>query len=1148
MLSTHYPHIHSLSTLGIIYHGNYDYELNPWCTSFAGESGLGKSIIADLLQLIFVGPQKGIYESATQSTEERPPEGLVLGDEQSRAKGIGYAFVTIAKAASSYLTIGCYLEAGSHALYPFIVQQSHDFTRDLICFNRPLGYQDFLDADGMILPYRDCRKHLEKQHHIIAKFYTTHFTAYHDCLYRNHVLPLDAGGSLSNLRSYAKIIRSFARSGDLVKKDVDLKDFLFGTEKEKAIREEYDRRVKKMMQDQADYQRNSHRISETTDRVANLRELQVRQRVMTAAQRRYLVAEVVYARQQAAQTQQAWQVATAVALELHLNCYQGEAEQLRQTVATARAAVLAYNGEVAEQAELTTQLSRLQEASATAEQEFGRLQAQLETSKKQVDGIKQVKHWMSLYGTGAAELYEQQRQHLTWRQQRQELERFEAHLEAGQVWQAFEQSAWAAPVEAGEPLLDLVADVAQMQTAVAEARRWRAFADLDDPDSLATWALHHGQPLTEEQESILAHFSRFTHFREQEKKGSRYLDNPKKLLFDGRLTYEAGRTRADGFWLDLEGVREWVQRLPAEERIFAEFDRPRIRQQFLRRHQQVEALEEKLEQAQTLLNALETPADWPKFLPLYVQREIICRIPEQELLPADLQALNNQLEWLANAAESMSRHQYHDAQLRLHTILAEARGQEKNQLESRQANLVVSLADTLLAREQRVEEAVQKQAAHYRQWQDWQLAATMPDSIYAQLQPLLDVNADVDTTEPGLEQRLTIVKGKILEADATVKQAFSACKQQRELRQQAEANYLDALKESPPATDELAEPAAKPTTEEWHKCRDDYRQQFTVLVASYLGSASVVRYDPDRDLLSLMQAALSDSLEELAQADSDELLDQAERHLRSINERNAQIAERKMQLLGEVFEQVEIAVDEYQTEVNRISKYFQRGKMPITGGLRPVLKAQPSKRFSLEWLGFFRKVLRNKDSGDSKGFQELVNLEGMDGLMRGAFEEYGPERNSATVSELLNPKSYLELRYYMAFPNGDPNKGSTGQTFMLAALLNVARLSIIGRDRPGIRFMAIDEAHGLGGNFTTLLRLARTGSEKYQIISLSPEPLLNEAASQQRQYSLLENPAPNSRLNLRPMRVDKVDLSTDLPSSFPTSLFDNEPDEQAPVE
>ena len=50
-----YPRIYSLSTIGIIHHQKNDYIFHPYCTDFIGDSDSGKSIIADLLQLIFVG-------------------------------------------------------------------------------------------------------------------------------------------------------------------------------------------------------------------------------------------------------------------------------------------------------------------------------------------------------------------------------------------------------------------------------------------------------------------------------------------------------------------------------------------------------------------------------------------------------------------------------------------------------------------------------------------------------------------------------------------------------------------------------------------------------------------------------------------------------------------------------------------------------------------------------------------------------------------------------------------------------------------------------------------------------------------------------------------------------------------------------------
>jgi len=72
-----YPRIYSLSTLGLIHHYENDYLFHNMRTDFVGDSGSGKSIIADLLQLIFVGSE--MFESATRTMDEkRELDGLVL--------------------------------------------------------------------------------------------------------------------------------------------------------------------------------------------------------------------------------------------------------------------------------------------------------------------------------------------------------------------------------------------------------------------------------------------------------------------------------------------------------------------------------------------------------------------------------------------------------------------------------------------------------------------------------------------------------------------------------------------------------------------------------------------------------------------------------------------------------------------------------------------------------------------------------------------------------------------------------------------------------------------------------------------------------------------------------------------------------------
>ncbi|MEQ9299647.1 MAG: hypothetical protein RIF33_13825 [Cyclobacteriaceae bacterium] len=96
-----FPRIYSLSTLGLIHHQEFDYEFHPLRTDFIGESGSGKSMIGDLLQLIFVGSEA--FESATTGMDHRKPSGMVLEHKKGKGTDFAYAFLNIETSLSKWL-------------------------------------------------------------------------------------------------------------------------------------------------------------------------------------------------------------------------------------------------------------------------------------------------------------------------------------------------------------------------------------------------------------------------------------------------------------------------------------------------------------------------------------------------------------------------------------------------------------------------------------------------------------------------------------------------------------------------------------------------------------------------------------------------------------------------------------------------------------------------------------------------------------------------------------------------------------------------------------------------------------------------------------------------------------------------------------
>lgn len=347
-LSFSYPRIYSLSTIGIIYHGDCDYVLHPHCTSFAGDSGVGKSIVADLLQLLFTGP--GVYESATHSQQPRKLPGLV-------ANGLAYAYANIEITQGRYIGLGCYLEAAGTA-YPFLVYRGYH-EESLTTFEQPLGFRDFI-LDGQIKPYKIWAERLRHHPHSVrAQAFSNSYRRYHEILHKNHILPLDVGNSDGLLKNYAKIIRSFARSGELEKGSINYLEFLFGKETEAAIWDDYQNLLKEFEQDGREQREQSTLIEDIRDKITGFRLLLNLQTQAQQAELAFATAQVRYHRYQAAAGEQQLAELRYASQQHTFSYFCLHAELLRRKIADAHQEQETYNQAAKQKPELERKLLSL---------------------------------------------------------------------------------------------------------------------------------------------------------------------------------------------------------------------------------------------------------------------------------------------------------------------------------------------------------------------------------------------------------------------------------------------------------------------------------------------------------------------------------------------------------------------------------------------------------------------------------------------------------------------------------------------------------------------------------------------------------------------------------------------------------------------
>lgn len=226
-----YPRIFSISTVGVVMHYNQDYLLHPVRTDFTGRNGIGKSLIADLLQLIFITDTKKIV-FGTDSVKKKERQVHTLPYKTNDA----YVFLNIEVAEGAFVVIGVNIpnKKGRPLRSFWILNRAHD-ERDIadlsdlsIPHNKLLTCQDFI-KDAVIPPLEQLAINLRDSKQVFLKHFTykEQKKEFYSFLYDKEILPINLTIE-ENLNAFAKIIQSFSKAKTLdTDSDKSLKNFLF---------------------------------------------------------------------------------------------------------------------------------------------------------------------------------------------------------------------------------------------------------------------------------------------------------------------------------------------------------------------------------------------------------------------------------------------------------------------------------------------------------------------------------------------------------------------------------------------------------------------------------------------------------------------------------------------------------------------------------------------------------------------------------------------------------------------------------------------------------------------------------------------------------------------------------------------------------
>lgn len=1076
-----YPRIYSLSTLGIKHHQENDYILHPARTDFIGDSGSGKSIIADLLQLIFVG--SSAFRSATITVKEkREPDGLVLRTP-GNSIDYGYAFVNIEVSEGQFITAGVYLESISKSTRSFIIQASLAIEQgDFIPMPKPLYASDF-QSEKYVFPLDEMTEQMEERGLVFKDWQRISY--FHKILYRNKILPLDLADKDKVLKDYAKIIQSFSRGEELdTTKSSSLLDFLFGQEKGKELVRKYQSIVEEIEKNAMDYGKNNDQIILLTKKCLKVSDLYKVLQEKKEAEKEFRTYEYVYQHR----------------------AYVSDKKNIEEELRTFLQA--------------KKDLLKLQELGRhdleEAERGFGKKKTAYEIALDDYDGWRQKKALLNRAIRMVEQLNISQEELASYYQQYRRRKKDYAcykelldKLTDSRMIDLFSNSGWKDGMKTGSDFYHKRTD--ELRDRLSQLEVVGRFHDINNPDSLAGWVLSTQRRLTEEEESLIFHFQKYGMNKPNEWKATdRYVYSPEELLSNKSIDPDG-----EGFWINLGGVREFVENV---EKPCLNSEREVILQYFQSRVENIEQektmVEEELkiwDRLFDIVNALELPA---QSLNAFFHQPEINNFQEIAVLNISPEEMKQYVDSLTEKDSiEVSEKRAKEEQSSLLTQVTQAENMVKKfpSLIQKTENILTSISTK-----------IQLQEVEWNSFLPKDFLEEYTEGDY------LDAEDKIEF----FQNELTYL-GTTLDKCDELMQSVMDFKELESSLKAITSNYV-SLYTDLPAIDSIptvSKESVGNMKELYIQKEANYSTRYILTVKEFLPDEQY-KFETSHDFKELIAHLLPDLFPE-EMIIEDEVVSRIKKRLEDINEKNRELNSKKIGKIQELLIEVKRQVEAQWDEIRRINRFFTSGSKKISGIYNMKLERVNSLQFPVSWLSQFKHKASLDNMADIFEGTILNSLNTQVSIREKimlAFQEItNISSNDITLEELLNPNSYIELSLDMTSQTGRKNKGSTGQTYAAIALLCIARLSIVGNknkgQEKGLRFMPIDEAEGLGSNFDLLSEIAAT--HDYQILTFSINPL--GRYNEQHVYILNLDSDAEEGINYTPIEIrNRNDIDSEL--------------------
>ena len=1049
-----FPKIYSLSTAGVRQHNNADYMLHGVRTDFTGDNGLGKSIIADLMQLIFI-PKRDMWKPGTEGVgkNDRKIEGIPLNKEYVQH---AYTFMNIERYQNRFITIGVYIPKNSRLpVRPFIIQKGDDFDgKTLISFDQPLKSSDFLSEDKHVLDLRELKQHLHTKYNVHLKdfFKSEEINLYYDLLYRNQLIPIDLTKE-ANLKAFAKILQSFSRAKTLdINNSRSLQNFLF--DDNDAIKHLFDEQKDLLVSYIRQYNSNRSIIGDLQLKQTKLLSLKKIQDKLNEAKIEFYKGDASFAAVRLRDSQR-HNVENKQRLESALKNYQrssAEAKKLAQ--------------------DILTNYFELRSISILLKKNYKELLPQFSDEKIEkkrdvanelwaiVNELDKVAVFYKKYKTVQNIQTKLKEQALIKEQKR----RLFPLLNIAN-FEDFENSKWTINYKKAyehyqERLVELPQTIAQLKNTLE-------LYDNEKADSLISWTIAQKKALSLGEETVVMHLKDVTTKKPKTAEaGFKYTLSPKELL-------SSFKDDKGGVWLQLGELHEFIPYVTKQKfnnaktlKNALEKDKEEIKKNLVSAQQELEVISKlNLQLSEIGFNS--------EVLEIYKDRDNITSYEiDEDLNDSVIPIIEANIENLDKYDELKAQYKEANEQS---TLFAKRQTELNIELEQTSADLI-ELDEKI--------EFLKKETRSTVQFDDSHLKKLTVEEMKSSRD---EITKDIirHLTEKDNAERYSITSEGIV----------ASCRE-REKQINAELEKHTADFEEKKRTLEIetdlkfeellqmggyTENTIRKLEYAYNDARRGYEEDFTRIAQSFDETKDNKNPELENEkfnfytLVKILCGKMG--LEGLAP------------ELEKLNEELKKFGDLQLAIIVNVFAQVEKQFNGLKRLITELNFFFQDNK--ISTGYAFRIDFNERKDIDISWISKMRERARTQHFGADL-FTEVDGINSNDNspdkLITSIAQTFSSVKN-CELEDLLNPKFYFELRVGLYDDKGNRYSGSGGQAYTALALLCIGRLSVIQRekDRPGVRFIIIEELSNIDDtNFNLFPQIAEQFG--YQLLTMTPKP------------------------------------------------------------